>query len=133
MIADAEGMFTLESNEIAKKGKYSTGVAPQYCGSGGKVANCQSGVYFCYCNEKGYGLLDQNIYLPEPWFTPEYEEHREKTRFPKGFVFKTNLYIASELLNRAEENGLFQGRWVGMDSTIDADSPFRDAVGSRYY
>jgi SRSO17 transposase len=132
-IADADGMFTLDSSEILKKGKDSAGVAPQYCGSEGKVANCQSGVFLGYCSEKGYGLLEQQLYVPELWFTPEYEERRQKTRFPAGLKFKTKLEIALDLLANSEASSTFQEQWVGMDSTFGADSSFRDAVGSKYY
>ena len=132
-IADPQGMFTLDSSEILKKGKDSAGVAPQYCGSEGKVANSQSGVFLGYCSEKGYGLLDQKLYVPKTWFTPEYLERRQKTRFPAGLKFKTKLEIALDLLANAEENGTFQGQWVGMDSTFGVDIAFREAVGSRYY
>ncbi len=132
-ISAPEGMFTLDSSEIAKKGKDSAGVRPQYCGSLGKVANCQSGVFLGYCSDKGYGLLDQLLYVPEPWFGPEYAERRKKTRFPEGLVFRTKLEIALELLGQAEATGAFMGHWVGMDSTFGADSAFRDAIGEKYY
>ncbi len=132
-ISDPEGMFTLDSSEISKKGKDSAGVAPQYCGSLGKVANCQSGVFLGYCSEKGYSLLDQQLYVQRQWFTPEYAERRAKTRFPEGLVFKTKLEIASDLLKCAEENGSFKGRWVGMDSTFGQDSAFRSMIGEKYF
>jgi len=132
-IADEEGMLTLDSSEILKKGKDSAGVAHQYCGSMGKIANSQSGVFLGYCSEKGYGLLDQQLYVPEPWFGPDYEERRAKTHFPTELSFKTKLEIALDLLHRVEQNGSFKGRWVGMDSTFGTDSSFRDAVGAKYY
>lgn len=132
-ISAPEGMFTLDSSEIAKKGKDSAGVGPQYCGSLGKVANCQSGVFLGYCSDKGYSLLDQQLYVPEPWFGPEYAERRKKTRFPEDLVFQTKLEIALKLLGQAEATGAFMGHWVGMDSTFGVDSTFREMVGARYY
>jgi len=131
-ISDEKGMFTLDSSEIPKKGKDSAGVAHQYCGHLGKVANCQSGVFLGYTSERGYGLLDQQLYAPEPWFGPEYAERRKKTRFPEGLVFRTKLEIALELLGQTEVIGAFKGRWVGMDSTFGTDSAFRDAIGEKY-
>lgn len=132
-IADDNGMYTIDSSEIPKKGKDSAGVAHQYCGNLGKLANCQSGVFIGYASEKGYGLLDQQLYVPESWFEPEYAERREKTHFPAGLEFKTKLEIAMDLLKRAEENDSFQGRWVGMDSTFGQDKDFREIIGNRYY
>lgn len=132
-IADDNGMYTIDSSEIPKKGKDSAGVAPQYCGNLGKVANCQSGVFLGYASEKGYGLLDQQLYVPKSWFEPDYAERRRKTHFPEGLVFKTKLEIALDLLKRAEENGSFRGRWVGIDSTFGQDQSFREIIGKKYY
>jgi hypothetical protein len=44
-IGEKEGMWCVDSSEIAKKGKESVGVARQYCGARGKIENCQSGVF----------------------------------------------------------------------------------------
>ncbi len=132
-IADENGMYTIDSSENPKKGKDSAGVAPQYCGHLGKVANCQCGVFLGYASEKGYGLLDQQLYVPEPWFEPEYAERRKKTHFPDGLGFKTKLEIALDLLKRAEQNGSFRGRWVGIDSTFGSDQAFRETIGEKYY
>ncbi len=132
-IADDNGMYNIDSSENPKKGKDSAGVAHQYCGNLGKVANCQSGVFLGYASEKGYALLDQRLYIPKLWFEPEYAERREKTHFPEGIVFKTKLEIALELLKKAEENGSFRGRWVGIDSTFGQDHAFREIIGEKYY
>lgn len=132
-ISDENGMFTLDSSEFPKKGKDSAGVAPQYCGHLGKVANCQSGVFLGYTSEKGYGLLDQKLYVPKPWFEPEYAERRKKTRFPEELTFKTKPQLALELLQKAEQTGAFTGRWVGVDSFFGSNQEFLDAVGEKYY
>lgn len=69
MIGSADGMITVDPSEIAKKGKESVGVARQYCGSVGKVENCQSGVFVGYSSDKGYGLLNGRLYMPKSLFS----------------------------------------------------------------
>ena len=83
LIASYDAMITVDSSECPKKGKESVGVAHQYCGNLGKVANCQSGVFIGYTSSKGYGLLGRQLYMPEIWFTDEYIERREKCQVPE--------------------------------------------------
>ena len=44
--SDADGMLTVDGSDFAKKGTHSAGVHRQYCGSKGKVDNCQAGVFY---------------------------------------------------------------------------------------
>ena len=43
------------------------GVARQYCGRLGKVANCQAGMFLAYVSPLGRALVDKGLYLPESW------------------------------------------------------------------
>jgi len=126
-----EGMMNVDSSEFTKKGKESVGVSRQYCGNIGKVENCQSGVFVGYASERGYGLVDCRLYLPELWLTEEYEERRKKCQIPEGMEFQTKLEIARELLEGLRSRGVFQARWVGCDCTFGSDGQFLDEVG-RY-
>jgi SRSO17 transposase len=78
-------------SEFVKKGKESVGVARQYCGAMGKVENCQSGVFVGYASEKGYGLLAGRLYMPEIWFSREYEQRRKDNRVPQDLTFQTKF------------------------------------------
>ena len=131
-ISQPGGMFALDGSEIIKKGKESVGVAPQYCGRLGKVANCQSGVFLSYTSAKGYGFVDTRLYLPEIWFSPEYDERREKCHIPEDIEFKTKTEIAAELLEKAKEAGHFQADWVAFDSFFGRDKDFLETVGEHY-
>jgi len=54
-----------------KKGKQSVGVGRQYCGTIGKVDDCQVAVYAALSVEKYYGLIDTVLYLPKDWTSNE--------------------------------------------------------------
>ena len=128
LIAEENGMITLDESDIPKKGKESVGVGRQYCGNTGKRDNCQAGVFLGYTSSKGYGLLDRELYMPEAWFTPEYEERRKKCRVPEDLEFQTKNKIGLELIRNILDTGLFPSGWVGFDVSFGCDSKFRDAM-----
>jgi SRSO17 transposase len=124
-----EGMVNVDSSEFTKKGKESVGVSRQYCGNMGKVENCQCGVFVGYASERGYGLVDCRLYLPEIWLTEEYADRRHKCQIPAQIEFRTKLEIALELLEGLRTRGLFHARWIGCDCTFGSDWGFLDEVG----
>lgn len=128
-----EGMLNVDSSEIAKKGRESVGVARQYCGNLGKVENCQSGVFVGYASERGYGLLDCQLFLPQQWLTEEYAERRQKCQIPQGLEFRTKLQIAQELIQGVTERGSFRPRWLGCDCTFGSSWAFLDEMGRDYW
>lgn len=127
-------MFTIDSSEFPKKGGESVGVIRQYCGTLGKVDNCQSGVFLGYVGERAHGLVDTRLYMPGEWFGPEFEERRKKTGVPDDLTFATKPRIASDLLNQAAESGIFKARWVGVDAGFGSNREFLDSLpGDLYY
>lgn len=50
-----------------KQGKHSVGVARQYCGTLGKVGNCQVAVSLNFTTDDGSFPMDWRLYLPERW------------------------------------------------------------------
>ena len=132
-IASDDGMLNVESSEFVKKGTESVGVGRQYCGTRGKVENCQSGVFVGYASEKGYGLVDCRLFLPELWFEQDYGERRKKCHIPDGVEFQTKVEIARDLINKASEDGLFRAKWLGCDATFGRSKAFLDEVGKSYW
>jgi SRSO17 transposase len=127
-VGEEDGMHTVDSSEIPKKGKESVGVARQYCGSLGKRENCQSGVFVGYTSRKGYGLVDRRLYVPKIWFEEQYAERRKKCGIPSEVQFQTKIEIGLELLEKQMQRGLLPGRWIGCDSFFGSDGAFRDTV-----
>jgi len=132
-ISTKEGMISVDSSEFVKKGTESVGVGRQYCGTLGKVDNCQSGVFIGYAGENGYGLVDCRLYLPESWFEKENAERWKRCHIPEGIEFQTKVEIARDLINKATEGGLFQAKWLGCDSTFGRSKAFLDEVGRSYW
>ena len=60
-----EAVWVLDGSDFPKQGRKSAGVARQYCGRLGKVANCQAGMFLAYVSPLGWALVDKRLYLPE--------------------------------------------------------------------
>src|SRR6266699_3499090 len=66
-LADPEAVLVVDETGFLKKGKKSVGVAAQYTGTAGKIANSQIGVFLAYANRSGVVLLDRELYLHADW------------------------------------------------------------------
>ena len=60
-------VWVFDGSDFPKQGVKSVGVARQYCGALGKIANCQAGVFLAHVGPRGRALADQRLYLPEAW------------------------------------------------------------------
>jgi len=123
-----EGMLSVDSTEFVKKGKHSVGVARQHCGRLGKTENCQSTVFIGYACDLGYGLVSYRLFIPEKWFTKEYESLRKKCCVPDNVTFKTKPEMAAEMLKDAFNSGLFKTKWIGCDSLFGTSKTFLDSL-----
>jgi SRSO17 transposase len=134
-LGEEDGAFLVDESGVVKQGHDSVGVAPQYCGSVGKVANAQLGVYLGYASRKGYTLLDGQLFVPELWFGEAHADKREATEMPTTLECKTKPEIALELLRRALARGSVSARWLAADALYGNSPAFRDAVAalSLYY
>ena len=132
----AQGVFTLDSSGMPKKGRHSVGVAPQYCGQVGKVTNCQLGVFLGYATAAGHALLDGQLYLPPAWASDP--ARCRAAGVPEAVVaqgYQSQAALGLALLRRARAVGTLTGRWVTADAGFGAVPTFRDALdaeGWRY-
>jgi hypothetical protein len=74
-LAHLLAVCVLDGSDFPKQGVKSVGVARQYCGELGKVANCQAGIFpsaqlrtgLAHVGTRGRALVDKRLYLPEGW------------------------------------------------------------------
>lgn len=57
----------VDETGFLRQGKKSAGVRWQYSETAGRVENCQIGVFLTYASEKGYIMIDRELYLPKEW------------------------------------------------------------------
>ena len=99
-----EAVWVFDGSDFPKQGRKSAGVARQYCGRLGKVANCQAGMFLAYVSPLGRVLVDKRLYLPESWTSDPGrcaaagvpEERRS---------YRSKTELALELLERAWDRG----------------------------
>jgi len=133
--ATESGVFSLDDTELPKQGKASVGVAPQYCGVVGKVANCQVAVSLQYVRpDRDYHpnlssfSLGMELYLPERWVGNP--SRRRRARVPAEVVFRTKWQMGLELIDRAR--GLkVPHRAVVADAGYGTIREFREALRRR--
>ena len=119
-----EGVWVLDGSDFPKQGRKSAGVARQYCGRLGKVANCQAGMFLAYVSPLGRALVDKRLYLPESWVSDK--DRCEAAGVPEdrqGYRSKTEL--ALEMLRRALELGHLRAGWVAADDAFGMSPSFR--------
>ncbi len=77
VMLEREGLLIFDGTSFPKQGKHSVGVARQYCGALGKIANCQVAVTAALWTEVRAYLVGAALYLPEAWLT---DSARERAR-----------------------------------------------------
>jgi len=136
-MGDPGGVLIFDESGFVKKGKDSAGVHRQYCGTIGKVENCQVGVFAAYASPQGYALIDKRLYLPEEWFDEDYEERRNKCKIPEELTFKTKPQLAAEMLVEINEEGTLSYKYIVADSVYGHSPDFIDTVeklvGKTYF
>jgi SRSO17 transposase len=96
--------WVVDDTAFPKFGRYSVGVAPQYCGALGKVANCQVGVSVHAVTDQASCPLDWRLFLPQEWDADT--ERRRKAHVPQGERHRPKWQLALELLDELAGWGL---------------------------
>jgi SRSO17 transposase len=126
-----DGVLIFDESSFPKCGPKSVGVARQYCGALGKLANCQVAVYVAYAGAGGHTLLDTRLYLPDEW-TDDPARCRA-AGVPKDVAFRTKPQLAFELLLGVRTQ--IRHGWVTFDEVYGRDPGFiggLEELGERY-
>jgi SRSO17 transposase len=127
-LGEADGVALVDESGVVKQGAHSVGVAPQYCGAVGKVANSQNGVYLGYVSRQGYSIVAGRLFMPESWFDDAHAQKRQACGVPTDLTFQTNPQIALALLQEAVARGSLPFQWVAADELYGDAPAFRDGV-----
>jgi SRSO17 transposase len=121
VLPERRGVCILDSTSFPKQGPASVGVARQYCGALGKIANCQVAVTAALWTGVRAWCLGAVLYLPEEWLTPL---ARERARIPGAVTFHEKWRTALRLLRQARAAGLTL-------TAVLADAEFGDVTAFR--
>jgi DDE superfamily endonuclease len=127
-LGEDDGVLLVDESGLPKQGGHSVGVAPQYCGALGKIANCQVGVYVGYASRRGYTLLSGQLFVPECWFADPHATLREAVGMPSDLTFLTKPQLALQLVQAIVERRTVPVRWVAADALYGDSPAFRDAI-----
>jgi SRSO17 transposase len=129
---EGDGVLIIDPTDFPKQGKHSVGVARQYSGSLGKLANCQVTVNCHYAERTLAWPVSSRLYLPETWANDA--ERRQTAHVPEDICFQSKAEIALELIDDAN-------RMHVRHTCVVADAEFGDnplfldeleARGERY-
>ena len=127
-LGSPDGALIFDESGFIKKGQDSIGVARQYCGTAGKVDNCQVGVFAAYVSEQGYALVDKRLFIPQKWFTDDYFQRRIKCKLPADTVFRTKPQLAVETLDAVVKENVLPFKYVLADCLYGVSPEFIEAV-----
>ncbi|HSL72411.1 MAG TPA: IS701 family transposase [Longimicrobiales bacterium] len=122
ILPERRGVLIIDGTSFPKQGPHSVGVARQYCGALGKIANCQVAVTAALWTGTRAWLLGALLYLPQSW--SEEANRRAAARIPATVSFQEKWRQALTLIRRARAAGLHV-------TAVVADAEFGDITAFR--
>lgn len=122
ILPERRGVLIIDGTSFPKQGPHSVGVARQYCGALGKIANCQVAVTAALWTGTRAWLLGALLYLPQSW--SEDANRRAAARIPSTVSFQEKWRQALTLIRRARAAGLHL-------TAVVADAEFGDITAFR--
>src|SRR5215217_4000351 len=99
VLPERRGVLIIDGTSFPKQGTHSVGVARQYCGALGKIANCQVAVTAALWTGARAWLIGALLYLPQVWLSVP--DRRAVTHIPRRTVFQEKWRQALTLIRRA--------------------------------
>jgi SRSO17 transposase len=121
-LGQEDGILIVDETGFLKKGRHSAGVQRQYCGTAGRVENCQVGVFLAYASQKGHALIDRALYLPRSW--TDDRARCAAAGIPDTVPFQTKPAQARAMIQRAVAAAV-PARWVTADCIYGDNRPLR--------
>ena len=97
LMAEPE-VWMIDETSFPKAGEASVGVARQYCGALGKVANCQVAVSLHWSTCEASCPLAWRLYLPQSWL--ETPARRAEGKIPDDISYRSKNQLASDLMDQ---------------------------------
>lgn len=117
------GVLILDGTGFPKQGTHSVGVARQYSGTVGKIANCQVAVTAALWTGTQAWFLGATLYLSDAWLTPE---SRGRARIAPTVRFQEKWRLALTLLRQVRAAQI-------QVTAVLADAEFGDSSRLRDY
>lgn len=92
-------VWMIDETSFPKAGEASVGVARQYCGALGKIANCQVAVSLHWSTAEASCPVAWRLYLPESWLKTA--ERRAAGKIPEEVVYRSKNQLALDLMDQA--------------------------------
>jgi SRSO17 transposase len=126
-VIEPEG-WIVDDTGLPKDGRWSPGVAHQYCGALGKTANCQVLVSVNAATDRASCPLGWRLFLPAAW--DDDEERRERAKIPEGVRHRAKWQLALDILDELLGWGL-ERRVVQADGGYGDVTAFRVGLQER--